>query len=152
MSGLAILIKLAERRAEEAVTGWARLTAQRDDAKHKLVLLEKHGEGYRDLMRTGLHDGVSAASLAAQIGFIGQIESIVVRQQSELGQLEEACARQWQELLSARRAKRMYEILSERSATREAANASRRQHAEIAEKLQRAASSPPISRHPRSDE
>jgi flagellar export protein FliJ len=142
MSGLATLIKFAERRAGGALTAWQRLRNQCDEAEHKLLLLKKHGEGYRDVMRAGLQQGMSATSMMAHICFIGQIEAVVVRQESELGNLKEACARQWQELLDARREKRMYEILSERAATRDAEAASRRQHAEIDELLQRAAKAP----------
>jgi flagellar FliJ protein len=139
MSGLSSLIKFAERRTEGALTAWQHLRRQCDEAKQKLLLLKQHGEGYRDLMRTGLQQGMSANSMMAHIGFIGQIEAVVSRQESEVGSLEEACARQWQELLAARREKRMYEILSERAATRDAEASSRRTQAEIDELLQRAA-------------
>ena len=138
MSGLATLIKLVEHRSDEATVAWQRLAAQRDDAKHKLLLLQKHGEGYRDLMRAELRHGMPAASIVAHLGFIGQIEAVVVNQEGELGQLQEACARQWQELVSLRREKRTYEILSERAAARDAVAASRRLRAEIDESLLRA--------------
>jgi len=139
MAGLATLIKFAERRAEGALIGWQRLQAQCDEAKQKLFLLKKHGEGYRDLMRAGLQRGMSSTSMMTHIGFIGQIEAVAVRQESELGSLEAACARQWHELVDARREKRIYEILNERAAIRDAETASRRQQAEIDELLQRAA-------------
>lgn len=139
MKGLASLIKLAERRTEQAVLAWQRLHAQCDDAKQKMLLLQKHGDGYRDLMRTDLQQGMQAASSTAHIDFIHQIEAVSVRQGTELGQLEQACARQWQELVSARRDQRMYEILQERAATRDAATASQRQQAESDEAVMRAA-------------
>src|SRR5713226_7121033 len=139
MSGLATLIKFAQRRTEGALTAWQRLRAQRDEAKQKLLLLKQHGEGYHDLMRAALQQGMSANSMMGHIGFIGQIEAVLVRQESEVESLEEACARQWQELLDARREQRMYEILSERAATRAAETLSRRAQAEIDELLQRAA-------------
>ena len=82
-----------------------------------------------------------AASTAAYIGFIGQIEAVVAGQQSELGNLEDACARRWQELLDARRDKRICEILRERAATREAVTASRRLQSDVDELLQRSARS-----------
>jgi flagellar export protein FliJ len=139
MKGLVSLIKLAERRTEQAVLAWQRLRAQCDDAKQKLALLQKHAEGYRDLMRTGLRQGMRAASSTAHIDFIHQIDAVAVRQGSELGQLEQACARQWEELVSARRDQRMYEILQERAAARDAATASRHQQVESDEAVMRAA-------------
>jgi flagellar export protein FliJ len=142
MSELAALIKFAERRAEGALIAWQRLKTQYDDAKQKLAQLHRHGEGYRDLMRSALQQGVSATSAMAHIGFIGQIEAVALRQEHELGDLEAACARQWRELLEARREKRMYEILRERAATREAEAAFCRRQADIDELLQRAAKRP----------
>jgi flagellar export protein FliJ len=139
MSGLSTLLKFAERRSEGALTAWQRVKAQCEEAKQKLLLLRQHGEGYRDLMRASLQQGMSATSMMAHIGFIGQIETVVGRQEDEIGSLEEACARQWQELVEARREKRLYEILGERAAIREADAASRRRQAEIDELLQRAA-------------
>ena len=144
MKGLASLIKLAERRTEQAVLAWQRLRAQCDDAKQKMLLLQKHGEGYRDLMRAGLQQGMRAASSTAHIDFIHQIEAVAVRQGTELGQLEQACARQWQELVSARRDQRMYKILQERAAARDAATASRCQQAESDEAVMRAARTPAL--------
>jgi len=137
MSGMQSLIDFAERRVEGALTSWQRLRAQYEEARHKLLLLQQHGENYRDLMRTGLERGLSATSTMAYMGFIGQIEAIVLRQESEIGSLEKACAQQWQALVDARREKRAYEILSERAANREAAARSRRAQADIDELLQR---------------
>jgi flagellar export protein FliJ len=139
MSGLTTLTKLTERRATGALISWQRLRAQCDEAKQKISLLKKHAEGYRDVMHTGMEQGMSAASMMAHIAFIGQIEAVVVRQEAELGSLEEACGRQWQEPLDARREQRMCEILSERAAARDAEAASRREQAEVDELLQRAA-------------
>jgi flagellar export protein FliJ len=139
MSGLAALAKLAERRADEAVAAWQRLTAQCNDAKQKLVQLQQHREAYRALAHTGLQHGMPAGSIVAHVGFIGQIESVVVRQTNEIGQLEAACVRQWQAVVDARRDKRRYEILVERVAAREAATASQRSRAETEEALLRAA-------------
>jgi flagellar FliJ protein len=142
MSGFSTLLKFAERRSEGALTAWQRVKVQCEEAKHKLRLLKQHGDSYRDRMRAGLQQGMPAASMMAHIGFIGQIETVVDRQQDEIGSLEEACARQWQELVEARREKRLYELLSERAATRDAEAASRRRQAEIDELLQRAATTP----------
>jgi flagellar export protein FliJ len=138
MSGSA-MIWLAERRVEEAVLSWRRLRAQCDDTRQKLVLLQAHVESYRSSMRTNLIQGMPAASTAAYIGFIGQIEAVVGGQQTELGSLEDACARRWQELLDARREKRVCEILRERVATRDAMTASRRLQSDVDELLQRSA-------------
>jgi len=82
MSGMQSLIDFAERRVEGALTSWQRLKAQHEEARHKLLLLQQHGENYRDLMRTGLESGLSATSTMAYMGFIGQIEAIVLRQES----------------------------------------------------------------------
>lgn len=139
MSGLSTLTKFTESRAAGALASWRRLRTQCDEAKQKLSLLKKHAEGYCDVMRTGLEQGMSATSMMAHIAFIGQIEAVVIRQEAEVGSLEEACGRQWQELLDARREKRMYEILGERTAARGAEAASRRQQAEVDELVQRAA-------------
>lgn len=139
MSGLQTLIQFAERRSEAALAMWRRLKAQSEEARQKLALLRQHEQGYRDLMRADLQQGISATSSMAYLGFIGQIDAVAVRQESEVGSLEQACARQWQELVEARREKRMYEILGERAALRKAEASSRRGQAEIDERLQRAA-------------
>ena len=142
MSGLAALIRFAERRTEGALIAWQRLKAQCEEANQKLLLLQQHGKNYRDLMNAGLQHGMSGNSTMAHLGFIGQIEAVVDRQQSEIVNLEEACERQWHELVEARRDQRMYEILSERAATREAELASLRDQTRMDELLQRTASSP----------
>jgi flagellar export protein FliJ len=142
MSGLAALIRFAERRTEGALIAWQRLKAQCDEANQKLLLLQQHGMNYRDLMHAGLQHGMSGSSTMAHLNFIGQIEEVVVRQQSEIVNLEEACERQWRELVEARRDQRMYEILSERAATREAEVASLREQTGIDELLQRTANTP----------
>lgn len=135
------MIRLAERRVEEAVLSWQRVRAQRDDTRQKLMALQAHMEGYRHSMRTNLLQGMPAVSTAAYIGFIGQIEAVVASQQSELGSLEDACAQHWQELLDARREKRVCEILCERAAARNAVAVSRRLQSDVDELLQRSARS-----------
>jgi flagellar export protein FliJ len=142
MSGMQSLIDFAERRVEGALMSWQRLSAQCEEARHKLLLLQQHEENYRDLMRTGLERGLSATSTMAYMGFIGQIEAIVLRQESEIGSLEKACAQQWQALVDARREERAYEILSERAASRKAEARSRRAQADIDELLQRTVKAP----------
>jgi flagellar export protein FliJ len=137
MSGMRALMEFAERRCEGALIHWQRLKTQCDEARQKLVLLRQHHENYRNLLRSGLEQGMAAISTNAYMGFIGQIEAIVVRQENEIGNLEEACSRQWQVLVDARREKRMYEILSERTAAREAEARTRREQTEIDTLLQR---------------
>jgi flagellar export protein FliJ len=139
MSGLATLVKLAGRRADEAAAAWQRLDAQCADAKHKLMLLEQHRDAYRALTHHSLRDGMPAGSISARIGFIGQIEAILVRQTQELERLEAACARQWQAMLDARRDRRSYELLAERGAARAATAASLHSRRETDEALLRAA-------------
>ena len=143
MSGLATLIKLAERRAQEAVLDWQRLTARRDDAGGKLLRLQQHRQVYRDMMQTGLRRGMPAATIVAHLKFIAQIEAVTVRQQSEFGELEAACAKQYDLVVNARREQRIYEVLSEQIRARAATAASRRQHLETGEILQRAARTRP---------
>lgn len=138
MSGLATLIEFTERRIGAALSAWQRLRAQCDEAKQKLLVLKQHGDGYSTLMHSDLQEGMSATSMMAHVGFIKQIEAVVIRQESEIGSLEEGCGRLWQELVEARREKRTYEILSERAKMRKAETASRREQAENDELLQRA--------------
>jgi flagellar export protein FliJ len=139
MSGYDGLINIAGRRSDEALLAWRRIKSQCDEARHKLTLLKQHGERYRDLMRAGLKEGTPATAAMAYVGFIGQIEEVVVRQEGEVGRLEEACTRQWQELVEARRDRRLYEILRERNRTQKMEAALRRSQAEIDELLQRVA-------------
>jgi flagellar export protein FliJ len=147
MSGTLALIKLAERRTDEAVAAWRRLDAQCRDVRHKLRLLQQHREAYRELTQASLQHGVPAGAIVAHVGFIEQIEAVVLRQAKELEQLEAACARQWQAVVDARRDKRRYEILAERIAARDNAAAARRARVETEEALLRAAAaSAPIFR------
>jgi flagellar export protein FliJ len=136
------LIELAERRVETALTAWRHLRARCDEARSKLSLLKQHRESYGGLMHAALQHGMSASSLSSHLSFIGQIETVVVRQQSEVGSLEEGCARLWQDLLEARREKRMLEILNDRAKMREAEKASRSRQMVIDEMLQRAGKAP----------
>jgi flagellar export protein FliJ len=153
VSGFASLLKLAERRAEAALLLWQRLNAQYADAKDKLSALERHGVTYRDRLDAGLQQGAAAGSVTGHLGFIGQIEAVAAQQQGELGQIEAARAQHWQELLSLRREKRMYEILGERVAARAAVQARHRQQTALDEWARRAASGPPpMARQSASDE
>ena len=73
--------------------------------------MKQHRERYRDLLNTNLGEGMPAMSTMAYLGFIGQIDQVVTRQESEVGRLEAACTQQWQELVEIRREKRIYEIV-----------------------------------------
>src|SRR6185437_7485724 len=137
MAGLTNLITLAARKSDGALATWQRLKQQCDEALMKLSLLKQHRERYREMLRSGLGEGMPAMSTMAYLGFIGQIDEVVLRQEGEVGRLEQACARQWAELVETRREKRMYEIVHERVASREMATALRRAQAEIDDLLQR---------------
>jgi flagellar export protein FliJ len=142
MAGLNKLITLASHKSDGALATWQRLKGQCDDALMKLSLLKQHRERYREMLQSGLGEGMPAMSTMAYLGFIGQIDEVVLRQESEVGRLDQACARQWQELVETRREKRMYEIVHERVASRELAAALRRSQAEIDDLLQRVGKSP----------
>jgi flagellar export protein FliJ len=133
------LIDIAGRRSEEALLAWQQLRAQCAEAIRKLTLLKEYRERYHDRMRHGLEAGMPATATMAYLEFIGQIDEVVLRQENDLGSIEQACERQWQALVEARREKRTYEALNERLAAREAEAALRRRHAEIDELIQRAA-------------
>jgi flagellar export protein FliJ len=137
MVSLHKLISVTGKRSDAAVAGWQRLKAQCDEALMKLSLLKQHRERYRDMLNTGLGEGMPAMSTMAYLGFIGQIEEVVLRQENEVGRLEAACARQWEELVEIRREKRTYEIVDEKAVERELATALRRSQAEIDDLLQR---------------
>jgi flagellar export protein FliJ len=105
MVSLHKLISVTGKRSDAAVAGWQRLKAQCDEALMKLSLLKQHRERYRDMLNTGLGEGMPAMSTMAYLGFIGQIEEVVLRQENEVGRLEAACARQWKEMVEIRREK-----------------------------------------------
>ena len=108
----------------------------------KLSLLKQHVERYREMLNANLGEGMPAMSTMAYLGFIGQIEEVVLRQEGEVGRLEAACTRQWEELIEIRREKRTYEIAQERADERELATALRRSQAEIDDLLQRVTKAP----------
>ena len=136
MAGMHKLIAVAGSRSDGALATWQRLKAQCDDALRKLSLLKQHRERYRDLLNANLGEGMPAVSMMAYLGFIGQIDQVVLRQENEVGRLEAACTQQWQELVEVRRQKRIYEIVHERATSRELASALRRSQAEIDDLLQ----------------
>ncbi|HTZ34524.1 MAG TPA: flagellar export protein FliJ [Stellaceae bacterium] len=142
MARLEKLISVTGHRSDGALATWQRLKAQCDEALMKLSLLKKHVERYREMLNAGLGEGMPAMSTMAYLGFIGQIEEVVLRQESEVGRLEAACTRQWEELTEIRREKRTYEIVQERADERELATALRRSQAEIDDLLQRVSKAP----------
>jgi flagellar export protein FliJ len=137
MTALHKLISVTEKRSDAAVATWRRLKVQCGEALMKLSILRQHVERYRQMLNAGLGEGMPAMSTMSYLGFIGQIEEVVQRQENEVGRLEAACARQWEELIEIRREKRTYEIVSEKAAERELATALRRSQAEIDDLLQR---------------
>ena len=88
MAGMHKLIAVAGSRSDGALATWQRLKAQCDDALRKLSLLKQHRERYRDLLNANLGEGMPAVSMMAYLGFIGQIDRVVLRQESEVGRLE----------------------------------------------------------------
>lgn len=142
MAALHKLISFTGKKSDAAVATWQHLKAQCDDALLKLSLLKQHVERYREMLDAELGEGMPAMSTMAYLGFIGQIEEVVSRQENEVGRLEEACARQWEELVEIRREKRTYEIVNERAMERELATALRRSQAEIDDLLQRVNKTP----------
>jgi flagellar export protein FliJ len=142
MANLHKLIGVTGKKSDAAVATWQRLKAQCDDALLKLSLLKQHVERYRQMLNAGLGEGMQAMSTMSYLGFIGQIEEVVTRQENEVVRLEAACTRQWEELVEIRREKRTYEIIHERVAERELATALRRSQAEIDDLLQRVTKAP----------
>jgi flagellar export protein FliJ len=137
MASLHKLISVTGKRSDAAVVAWQRLKAQCEEALLKLSLLKQHRERYREMLNTGLGEGMPAMSTMAYLGFIGQIEEVVLRQENEVGRLEAVCARQWEQLVELRREKRTYEVFTEKLAERELATALRRSQAELDDLLQR---------------
>jgi flagellar export protein FliJ len=142
MAALHKLISVTGRKTDAAAATWQRLKAQCDEALMKLSILRQHVDRYRQMLNAGLGEGMPAMSTMAYLGFIGQIEEVVQRQENEVGRLEAACTRQWEELIEIRREKRTYEIVSEKAAERELATALRRSQVEIDDLLQRVKRAP----------
>ena len=136
------LISITGKKGDDALATWQRLKQQCDDALAKLSVLREYCERYRALLNSNLGEGMPAMSTMAYLGFIGQIEEVVLRQESEVGRLEAACTAQWQELIEIRREKRVYEIVHERAIERELASALRCAQAEIDDMLQRVTKAP----------
>lgn len=132
------LIDLAASRSDEALRAWQLLRDQCAEAMRKLELLKEYRERYRGRMSAGLEAGMPVAAMRAYMDFIGQIDEVVLRQESGLGTIEQACAQQWEALIEARREQRTFEILGERLAAKDAEAALRRRNAEIDDLIQRA--------------
>jgi flagellar export protein FliJ len=139
MPGMNKLIDLAGRRSAEARAAWQRLRGQCDEALRKLSLLKQYRERYRGLLDAALKQGMPAMATLAYVDFIKQIEEVMLRQESDIGSLEAACAQRWQELVDTRRELRIYGIVSERAAAEEEQKALRHRQARLDELLQRAA-------------
>ena len=133
---------MAGRRSDSELARWQQLRDQCHDALTKLSALKQHRQRYRDLLEAGLKDGMPAVSTMAYLGFIRQIDEVVLRQENEVGRIEAACARQWDQLVETRREKRIYEIVTERIASRELEAAFRRSQIEIDDLLQKVSQMP----------
>jgi flagellar export protein FliJ len=131
------LAHIVGNQADRQLALWQKMMAQCDDAKHKLVQLRQYAERYRALMQKHLHDGIEATATMVFLRFVGQIESVIAKQEREVMRLEEQCRLQWQHLVEARREKRMYEILHDRAAAEKLAAALRRSENEIEELMGR---------------
>lgn len=129
------LVDFVGTEANRQFAAWRQVMNQCDDAKQKLAQLRQYAERYRQQMQAQLHDGVAANSTMVFLRFIAQIESVIAKQEREVARLDEACRRQWQRLVEARREKRMYEILRDRAAAEELAGDLRRSQREIEELL-----------------
>lgn len=141
-SGIESLIDLAGHRSDDAVVTWQNLQRQCQQALGKLAALQQHRERYDDLMRVRLQQGMSAVATRAYLGFIRQIDDVITQQRVEVERIEAACVRQWQQVIEARREKRVFEVLGERVVAQELATALRASQREIENLLQRAASLP----------
>ena len=137
MSGYQSLADFVGHRADRQQVLWRQLMSQCDEAKHKLIQLRQHAEHYRLQMVGHLHDGMEATATMVFLRFIGQIEAVTAKQEIEVTRLELACRHQWQQLVEARREKRMYEILRDRADAEQVAVALKRSQAEIDELLGR---------------
>ena len=122
-------------RADKQQVLWRNLMGQCDGAKRKLVQLRQYADRYRMQMRGDLSDGMEAIATMTFLRFIGQIEAVIAKQESEVARLEQACLEQWHRVVEARREKRMYEILRDKAAAEKLAMALRRSQAEIDEMM-----------------
>jgi len=130
--------KVAERQLEEAQRRWGVLAKECAAARRKLNLLRQYGENYRIQLESGVRQGLAASQAMLVATFIRRVADVVAREEAQVQQLEEACEREWAELVEARRHKRMIEILIDRDALRKAEETLRRSQREIDDLISRA--------------
>jgi flagellar protein FliJ len=135
MSGYHSLANFVGNEANRQFAAWRRLIDQCDNAQHKLVQLRQYAERYRQQLQLNLAAGLAANSTMVFLRFIGQIEGVIAQQEREVARLELACRQQWQNLVDARREKRMYEILQDRAVAENLATELRRSERQIDELL-----------------
>lgn len=137
MSGYDSLAEFVGNRADRQQIEWRNLMGQCDNAKRKLAQLGQYVERYRTQMGGQLSAGMEATATMVFLGFIGQIEAVIAKQENEVARLERACIEQWHRVVEARREKRMYEILRDKVAAEKLSAALRRSQAEIDELMGR---------------
>ncbi|MGH7072996.1 MAG: flagellar export protein FliJ [Stellaceae bacterium] len=135
MSGYQNLADFVGKEANRQFVAWRGLMDQCDNAKRKLAQLRQYAERYRQQLQSQLADGLAANSTMVFLGFIGQIESVIAKQERDVARLDLACRQQWQKLVEARRERRMYEILDDRAETEKMAADLRRRERELDELL-----------------
>jgi len=124
-------------RADRQQVRWRQVMSQCDESKRKLIQLRQYADRYRAQMTGQLHDGMDAAATMGFLRFIGQIEGVIAKQEGEVARFEAAATLQWQQLVEARREKRMYEILRDKAEAEKLAAALRRSQAEMDELMGR---------------
>ena len=137
MSSYQSLAEFVGDRADRQQVRWRQVMGQCDESKRKLVQLRQYADRYRTQMRHRLSDGMDATATMGFLRFIGQIEAVIAKQESEVARLEQAGLQQWQHLVEARREKRMYEILRDKETAEKLAADLRRGQAQIDELMGR---------------
>lgn len=133
MSGYDSLAEFVGHRADRQQVAWRKLMGQCDGAKRKLAQLRGYAERYRVQMDGQLSAGMEATASLAFLRFIGQIETVIAKQETEVARLERVCLEQWHLVVEARREKRMYEILRDKETAEKLGAELRRSQAEIDE-------------------
>jgi flagellar export protein FliJ len=142
MSNYQSLADFAGDRADQQQVQWRLLMGQCDAAKRKLGQLRHYAERYRSQMGAHLANGVDATAAMGFLRFIEQVESVVTKQQREVERLDLACREQWQRLVEARREKRMYEVLRDRTVAEQVQADLRRSQIELDELMGRIVKAP----------
>jgi flagellar export protein FliJ len=127
------LVTFVSNQANRRLVVWRQLMNQCEAARAKLTQLKQYAERYRVQMRADLQQGMAANATMVFLSFIGQIESVIAKQELDVTRLEQACLQQWRHLVEARREKRMFEILRDRAAAEKLAAALQKSQAEIDE-------------------